>query len=156
MWITPVAAARRAIADRVEVEAGHQPFLVVDRQHLAQQRVVRIAMAHPRREAARHPQRELRGGGVRKPAGQVLQAEQFEQFARIADGVAPELAPVPIGAARAVAAGSSRRSGNLGGEGLCGYHSGLEPGLGPQTPYCSRCFRRLGIFLEYYRWPAMA
>src|SRR5690606_35992023 len=61
-------------------------------QHLAQQRVVRVAVAHARHEAARHPQRERGAGGVRG-VDQAGQAEHRQQLARIADGVAPGLLP---------------------------------------------------------------
>jgi len=100
-----------AVADRIQAEAGHGPHFRIERQHLAQQRVVRIAVAHARDAAARHPQRELRGGGIRDAQRDLAQAEQGEQFAGLPDGLAPGLLP----AAR------------LHREGGCGYHVRLNP-----------------------------
>jgi hypothetical protein len=107
----------RAIADRVQAKTRHQPFLVVDRQHLAQQGVIRIAVAHARAKA--------RGTRSGKAAAAALgdarrlrrQAERREQLARVADASRHCLAPV----GRARVGGTGR-----GGPGVRGrYHYGL-------------------------------
>ncbi len=51
------------IAHRIQAEARHRLHFRIQRQHLAQQRVVQVAMAHARHEGARHPQWKLGGGG---------------------------------------------------------------------------------------------
>ncbi len=43
------------IAHRVQAEARHRLHFRIQRQHLAQQWVVQVAMAHPRYERAWHP-----------------------------------------------------------------------------------------------------
>ena len=103
------SGARGRIAHGVDPEARHDPVFVVQRQHLAQQWIGRIAVAHARDEGAGHAQRKLRGGGIRNARGQRIEAEQAEQLPRIAHGVAPERLPAR----------------GLGGEGVCGYHVGL-------------------------------
>ena len=100
---------RRAVADRIEAEAGHDLVLVVQWQDLAQQRVAGVAVAHARDETARHPQRELRRGLDRELGHAAAQAQQCQQFGRVAHGVAPEAFPIPAG-------------GGLQGGGGCGYH----------------------------------
>lgn len=82
-----------AIADRIQAEAGSRLHFRIQRQHLAQQRVMQVAMAHPRHERARHPQRKLRGGGIADRRRLRIQAQQLQQNARIAHGVAPLLLP---------------------------------------------------------------
>ena len=47
------------VAYRIQAEAGHHAHFLVQWQHLAQQRVLRIAMAHAGHETAWHAQREL-------------------------------------------------------------------------------------------------
>ncbi len=108
----------RAIADRVEAEPGDHPHLGVDRQHLAQQRVGRVAAAHARGEAARHPQRELRQRLCRHAQVGGVQPEPGQQFGRVADRLPPVRLP---------AAGRQGGGGFLwsGGEG-CGYHGRPE------------------------------
>src|SRR5690606_766531 len=76
--------------------------------------VVGIAVAHPGDEAAGHAQGKSLGRPRRKRAGQAVQAEQREQFARVAHGVAPGLLPA-----------GGRCSRLLQVEGGCGYHGGL-------------------------------
>ena len=62
------AAPGLAIADCVELETRDDAVFIIQRQYLAKQWVVCIAMAHAGDEAPRHPKRELRWGG--KIAGQ--------------------------------------------------------------------------------------
>ena len=77
------------IADRVHAESGHRPQFFVQRQDLAQQRVVGVAMTHPCDESARHAQRELSCSFGRHPWHAAFQSEQREQFPRVADRIAP-------------------------------------------------------------------
>ena len=103
----------RAVADRVEAETRHRPHFLVQRQDLAQQGVVRVAVAHAGDEAARHPQRELRGGLVRQRQGRIGQAEQGQQLARVAHSVAPQRLPARAGGRRRRADGCGRERGGL-------------------------------------------
>jgi hypothetical protein len=106
----PGAAFRRPIAHRVEAEAGDEAVLVVQWQDLSEQGVVRIALAHAGRVAPRDPQRELglrRGRDARRHA---RQAEAFQQFDGVAEGVTPQGLP----------------TGRLPGGGGNGYHHRLH------------------------------
>jgi len=74
--------------------------LSVDELHTREkdlvQRVARIAVTHACDEAARHAQGEA-GVEARQDAfGQIFQADQREQLARIGHGVAPQASPVLI------------------------------------------------------------
>ena len=137
-----LAGFRRAVADRVQAETGHGAHLLVEREDLAQQRILWIAAAHARDEAARHPQRELGGRRVRHSQREFMQAEQREQFTRVAHGLAPGLLPAP----------------RLHGKRGCGYHVRLNPKSRPRvsrpgTPHCSRRRTRPS---RSERWPVMA
>jgi hypothetical protein len=53
------------------VKAKHLARFVRVRPYLPQQRIGRIALAHPRDEAARHEQRKVGGGARQRVIGQI-------------------------------------------------------------------------------------
>ena len=109
---------RRAVADRVEAEPRNHPHLGIDRQHLPQQRVGRVARTHARGKAARYPQRELRQRLRRHAQVGGFQSQPGQQLGRVTDRLPPMRLP---------AAGGQGGGGFLwsGGEG-CGYHGRPE------------------------------
>ena len=83
------AAPRGALLQRIGTIARDAAQLGVQRQHLAQQRVVRIAAAHPRHETARHAQIELHSGSARLAdearGEQRLDLQQRQQLLGVGD-----------------------------------------------------------------------
>src|SRR3546814_7443013 len=57
------------IADRIDDVAGARLTFAQRRPDLQELRIERIALAHPRREAARHPQRKVAQGFEAKASG---------------------------------------------------------------------------------------
>ena len=88
-----VAGGTRVVADGIPVETGDLGVLVGDRQDLAQQRIVRVAPAHPGEIAARHAQAEQRRRRARGGATLDGQFERVVQGVDIGDGLAHRLLP---------------------------------------------------------------
>jgi len=104
------------IASRAGPKPAREAFSFCAKgQHLQQQRVPRVAAAHPRHEASRHAQREAARGGPGRLQPFLAEAEQAEQFGRIGD---------------CFLQGALPGRGLTGGEG-CRYHDRLYCG-GPQ------------------------
>ena len=96
----PATASGRAIADRVQAKAGDDAVFLQHRQHLSQQRIARVAVAHAGNEAARHAQRELAGCVVGELRGEVAKPEHRQQLAGVTHGIAPRLLPAQGGGRR--------------------------------------------------------
>ena len=85
-------------------------------EHLAQQRVARLAMLHAPHETARHPQRKVGSGCTKAGGGDTgahlfrFQTEQGQQLHRVTYGMGQFLLPV-------------RDAGRVAGLGFCRYHS---------------------------------
>lgn len=88
------AATGVAIAHRVSHEALDLEQLEVEREDLAQQRVVGIAGTHLRRVAAWHAHREAMRRLGRKARGELGQAEKIEQRPGFGESLAPGALPI--------------------------------------------------------------
>ena len=146
--------ARRHRRPHRATKPGTDRIFVVQRQHLAQQRIVRIAVAHARDEAARHPQRELRGGGV-GDAGTAVASRPSRASSSRGSRTASRHSCCQS-AARCGRAGR----GGLQGRGGSRYHVRSVPGpFRPRrnpNPIILAARAAWPRLLRSYPWPAMA
>ena len=93
-WSSPGLTAAARIPNRIGRIARHGGLLFVERQHLPQERVVRIAWPHPRDVAKRCEQRKAGGGSLGAGHQFERQIEQPAQLGWVADRGSQGLLPV--------------------------------------------------------------
>lgn len=100
----------RLFGHRIESKTRNRTQLLIERQHLPEQWIVRIAGTHPSHESPRHNERKNGRRGRRLPGKLRRQIEQLTQFSRIAHRLLQDLPPACI---------SGRRQG-ADNRGVCG------------------------------------